>query len=86
MMKQLGTLLLLLLVTMLVVTMASFVKAQTREWRITIYLPIDPNDKTPNETKNILFIGPPFTDRQLCRGLLPALREHFKGARRIDCD
>ena len=55
-------------------------------WVITIYLPIDAKDLAPNTTKNILTIGPRHSDREVCRGLLAPLREHYKGARKIDCE
>lgn len=55
-------------------------------WQITVYLPIKATDPTPDTTKNIITIGPRHFDRQICRDLLPAIREHFKGARRIDCE
>lgn len=88
-MKTVAMLVLLGLVTAYVVTMASMVRAQhslERGWQITIYLAPDVRDGTPDRTRNILTIGPKFEDRRLCRDLLPAIREHFKGARKVDCE
>ncbi len=88
-MKTISMLVLLGMVTGLLVLMSRMGHTQQSldpGWQITVYLPINANDPTPDTTRNILRIGPRIENREVCRGLLGPIRDHFKEARKIDCE